>query len=100
MNGLIALRSPARRHLRGEPDPVQQARGTPQRVAHMEQPPDQPGHPVQGPALVLGPSPGRRARIQRGAQPGQLPGDSRHTAPLAPFEASAAVPLARQRRRH
>ena len=59
--------------LRAEPHPVRQVRRAPQRVAHMEQPPDQRRDPGQRPPLVLIPTGRRRARIQRGPQPGQLP---------------------------
>ena len=89
---LVALGRAVRGDLRGEPDPVQQVRRAPQRVADVEQPPDQRGDPLQGPPLVLGPSPRPPGPYpaRRAAGPA-APGSSRHTAPPAPLDASAAV---------
>jgi len=69
---LVALGGPVRGDLRAEPDPVQQVRGAAQRAVHVEQPGDQRGDPGQRPPLVLVPAVGRRAEVQRSAQPGQL----------------------------
>ena len=93
---LVALRGPVHGYLRGEADPVQQVRRAAQRVADVEQPPDQRRDPGQRPPLVLTPPPGGRAARSR-ASCAVL---SRHTAPLGPSEARAALPPARQRRRH
>ena len=78
---LVALRGPVHRDLRGEPDPVQQIGGAPQRVPHVEQPADQRGDPGQCPPLVLTPAPGRRAALQRRPQPLQLRWHSAGTPP-------------------
>ena len=66
--GLVAFGGAVYRDLRGEPDPVQQIRRAAQRVPDVEQPPDQGGHPLQRPPLILtpavrrpGPYPAQRA---------------------------------------
>ena len=65
-------RRPVDGHLRGEPEAVQQIGGAARRVPDVEQPPDQRGDAVQGPALVLAPAPGGRAPLQRCPQLRQL----------------------------
>jgi hypothetical protein len=79
---------------------VQQIRRATQRVADMEQPADQRGHSLQRPPLVLIPAPGAGPLYSSARSLASCAGLSQHIAPPAPRDASAAVPPARQRRRH
>jgi hypothetical protein len=90
-----SIRRPARG--RGEPEPVQQVRGAPQRIWHAEQPHEQRRDPGQRPPLVfIRPVDGRVA--SKVTQPCQLILIQPAVVPPGPFDASAASPPARQAR--